>query len=197
MPSFEYYFKYLQGGADILENFLLASDLYWQVGVRPPGGEPPYPQLTLGMIYLTKLRARALASSSNQLSGLEAVLIRIDRNYQSWRFAWGQKATREFRERASQWRNFLEDYRQKPLANYNRYHYEVFRRVIAQLLEADAGSLDDSDHRMIAGLDRSVKSWLITGEFIWEKELIPFLSAEEFWYLYGKLPAQIPGILNR
>jgi hypothetical protein len=196
MPSFDYYFRFLQAGADILENFLLSSNLYWQVGVRPPPGEPPYPQLTLGMIYLTRLRARAFASSNVKQSGLEAVESRIDDCYQTWRFAWGKKAAREIRERASQWRNFLEDYRERPSANYDRYRYEVFRRVLIQLLGPDADELNEADREMVVGLDQLAKVLITRGGFIWEVELQPYFSVDEFWYLYGWLPAQISGDVN-
>jgi hypothetical protein len=41
-------------------------------------------------------------------------------------------------------------------------------------------------------LDGYLKMLLITGQFIWGDDIQAGFPAEEYWYLYGSLPASFP-----
>jgi len=190
MPSFVYDLRYLQAGADVLENFLLASDNYWPIGVGAPEGGAPYPQLTLGNLLLAKARATVQAVSPVEQRQLDQINERIDAIHEQWRTAWSGKASGELRGRLVQWRNFLEDYRENRQANYDRFRYEVFRRVIIELLLPDAEALSSADHEMLDSLDGLLKAVLKPAGFIWETELESAFPKQPYWFLYGYLPGE-------
>lgn len=192
MPSFVYEFRFLQAGAEILEDFLLSPDVYWPIGIQAPSGETPYPQLSLGCLALAQTRAQVKAQSQPEKVQYERVLAEIQAVHEKWRVAWGNKAANECRSRLTQWRNFLEDYREKPAADYDRFAYEVTRRVVLQLLSADA-ALSSIEQELISGLDGLLDSLLVRGEFIWEADLQTAFPEQTFWFLYGRLPKEIGG----
>ena len=190
MPSAEYDIRYLQAGMSLLEDYLLSADLYWPVGASPPPGEPPYPRLTLGGMLLARKRAQAYSLTTNQQAEFAQLVQQMDAVRSRWRSAWGQKAAREFRSRLNLWGNFLEDYRENPSANADRYRYEVGRRVQLQLLADEAIDLPQSDLDLLNGLDRVLQAALIPGRFIWDEELASGFPRETYWYLYGNLKSR-------
>ncbi len=193
MPSFAYDLRYLYAGAEVLENFLLSKDIYWPVGVQAPSGEAPYPQLSLGGLALAQARAQAHAHSPDEARQLERALEGIEAARQQWRTAWGTKSANEIRARLTQWRNYLEDYREDPAANYNRYSYEVFRRVIITLLETQTNEMSAAEQELLRGLDALLKTLLTQDAFIWDADLQRAFERLTFWYLYGRLPDEIDG----
>jgi hypothetical protein len=193
MPSFEYDVRYLQAGLEVLQEYLLSPDLYWPAGVKPPTGDPPYPQLTLGNLLLARQRAAALADTLEKRTRLAALVERLEGLFSQWRAAWGRKAAQEVRARQTQWANYLDDYREQPEANYDRYPYEVFRRAVIHLLTPQADGLENADHDMIAGLDRRLGELLSPGDFVWSDELKGQFPLQEYWYLYGRLLGKLLG----
>jgi hypothetical protein len=191
MASLIYDLRYLQTGAEILEIFLLSQDVYWPVGIQAPPGEAPYPQLSLGGLALAQARAQVHVHTPDEAKQLQWALEQIDGTHQQWRGAWGNKAAREISARLNQWRTYLEDYREHPQANYDRYGYEVFRRVIIALLMIQTDGMRDAEQEMLHGLDALVKALLAPGEFIWETDLERAFPRDPFWYLYGLLPKEI------
>jgi hypothetical protein len=111
----------------------------------------------------------------------------IDVNRTHWRAAWTKKAEREFTARLRLWRNFIEEYRQNPAANIDRYNYEVSRRVMLYFLQAEATQISEPEQEMLAGLDKILLAVLIPGEFIWDDELRYSFPPQIFPYLYGTL----------
>jgi hypothetical protein len=190
MPSFVYDLRYLQAGADVLENFLLASEIYWPIGVGAPEGEAPYPQLTLGGLLLAQARATVKALSPVEQRQLDQVSERMGEIRRLWRAAWATKASGELRGRLVQWRNFLEDYRENRQANDDRFRYEVFRRVIIELLLPDAEALTSAESEMLDSLDGLLKAVLKPAGFIWEAELASAFPKQPYWFLYGYLPGE-------
>ena len=73
MPSVDYELRYLQAGISVLEDYILANDLYWPIGVRAESGNPPYPRLTLGGMLFAQKKARARSLNSNQQGELEDI----------------------------------------------------------------------------------------------------------------------------
>jgi hypothetical protein len=185
--STEYDLRYLESGLIDLEGYLLSKELYWPVGAVPPAGDPPYPRLTLGNLLLshTRLGARDLAPA--QQEKLERQDRRLEETRARWRSAWEGKAQREFQVRLNLWREFLNEYRQDPGGNADRFLYEANRRVLLDLLEPEAGTISPAEREMLSGLDGLLKAVFVPGGFVWDPELQKAFPESKYWYLYGKL----------
>ena len=95
--------------------------------------------------------------------------------------------THAFRARLKLWSNFLEDHRQNPEANVDRYHYEVTRRVQLHLLQPDADDRYEAEDQLLIGLDVYLKAVFVSNGFIWDQELSDGFPPDPYWYLYGHL----------
>jgi hypothetical protein len=191
MPSFEYDLRYLQAGLEQLENYLLANDLYRSIGVGAPSGEPPYPQLTPGGLLLALARMRALAASQAQQSQLSEAERRLDDIRTRWRVAWGKKASADFHARLKLWGDFLNEYRDQTTAHYDRYPYEVSRRVQLNLLAPETLDLPTAEQQALNGLDKLLRVVFIPGPFIWETKLVTSFPQPDYWFLYGDLRKEL------
>ncbi len=183
----DYEVRYLAAFAQVLEQYLLSNELYWPPGISARGGETPYPSLTPGSLCLFRRQARARSSG---MPG-EAEFIRIDNSIanilKAWQVAWARKAAQDFHARLQLWNNYLDDFREKPEANLDRYPYEISRRVQLELLQRDVKQLPDADYSLLGLLDRRLKGVFQPGEFVWEPVLAVEFPRQEFWYLYGKV----------
>jgi hypothetical protein len=185
VPSVEYDLRYFSAGLSELEDYLHAQELYCPLGVLPPAGEPPYPSLTLGNLLLVRARLRARAVSYDLSLKLDGLDHQMETTRTRWLRAWGQKASREFRARLSLWRDYLEDYRQDPDGNTDRYAYEIHRRVELELLKADTDSIPSQELDVLEGLDKLLQSVFLPGKFAWDLELRDGFTQDTYWYLYG------------
>ena len=104
-----------------------------------------------------------------------------------WLTAWRSKAKEEFRSRLHLWGNYLEDLRQDPQGNADRYAYEVSRRVMLQLLLGEAEGIPEAELQMLRGLDGIIEGLMSPGEFVWDKDLAAGFPAQEYPYLYSQL----------
>ncbi len=188
--TIEYDLRYLESGLLDLEGYILSQELYWPVGASAPAGGPPYPRLTLGNLLQSQARLRAHRLAPDQSAGLARLEKRMEETRTRWLSAWRQKTQREFAVRLNLWRDYLEDYRQNPSENVDRYAYEVNRRVILDLLEPQAGSIPPAESEMLSGLDRLLRGIFIPGKFIWDAEIKGGFPAEKYWYLYGRLKTE-------
>jgi hypothetical protein len=170
-----------------LESYLLSDVLYWPLDVSAPAGERPYPRLTLGGLLLARKRVRSLSLSVSQQVDLNNVEDQLDAAKTHWRIAWRKKATRSFKARLDLWRNFLEEYKEEPAANADRYAYEVERRVMLHLLSPEIEELPQAYNDMVAGLDSRLRRSILPGSFLWEPQIASGFPADEYWYLYGTL----------
>lgn len=186
MPSFEYDLKYLQAGLLDLEGYLLSNELYWPIGVSAPPGDPPFPRLTLGGLLMSRARLSGFGLSPEQQAELQRLSTRMDETRSQWRVAWGSKASREFSARLNLWRDFLEEYREKPAANIDRYPYEVRRRAMLELLKPDAESVTAAETELLDGLDKLLKSVFVPGDFVWPDGEMRSFPKSKYWYLYGQ-----------
>jgi hypothetical protein len=194
MPTAEYDLRYVREALDILESYLLSSDIFRNVLVDPPAGEPPYPALTLGGILLSEMRVNALKAGNflqpAEAAAWEELSSRLYILRRKWQKAWNNKAERSFNARLTQWKNFLEDYRQHPQAHANRYAYEVRLRVMLDLLAEQAASLDPHQLDILRSLDAVLRHRLQAGSFIWSEKYISGFPQDRFWYLYGQLSVE-------
>jgi len=192
MPSFYYDLWYLRAGVEQFEHYLLADDIYWHLGVQPPSGEPPYPQLTLGWLLLANKRVGLEADTAKQEAEVSQLSNQLESIQSKWRIAWEQKAAKEFHTRLILWRDYLEEYRSNPEQNYDRYKYEVSRRVLLDLLnQNDSQLIEPVDMDLLSGLDQMIRSILQSSNFIWDANLQSGFDQERYWYLYGLLPKTI------
>jgi len=186
MPSAEYDLRFLQSGIETLESYLLSADLYWPVDARPPAGEPPYPRLTLGGLLLAQTRLHAYHLTDGERARLAQLDEQLDALRGRWRVAWENKALAEIRSRLTLWRNFLEEYRENPENQADRYAYEVGRRVQLHLLSEEA-AMPVAENDLLNGLDKLVRAVFQPGSFIWDDELQTVFPQYTYWYLYGRL----------
>ena len=191
MPSPEYDLRYLKAGIEQLEPYLLSSDVYWSIGARAPAGETPYPQLTIGGLLLARLRAQSSIKTSSQQVELEERSGRLNDLRMRWRVAWEGKASKEFHARLNLWKNFLEEYRANPETQYDRYTYEVTRRVMLHLLGAETENIPQAQRDLLASLDLLLHTIFISGDFIWDVTLTASFPQEQYWYLYGRIPKSL------
>lgn len=185
--SSEYDLSFVSAALPLLEDYLLSKDMYWSLAVKPPAGYPPYPQLTLGGLLLALARLRARQLSSDQSAGLIRLERELEQIRSRWRVAWEKKSQRDFSSRLKMWRDFLEEYRVNPENNYDRYAYEVRKRVMLHLLAGEAGNLPEAELEWLAGLDKLLRAVFVSGDFIWAKDLYGGFPPETYWYLYGQL----------
>lgn len=187
MTSANYDLGYLNAAVNLLQEYLLSDEIYWQLNVSSPSGEPAYPSLTLGGLLLAQARTQARQLSPDQQVQQTQLLQKIDQLKTKWRSAWGKKSKKEFHARLNLWRDFLDDYRRNPYDNVDRYAYEVTRRVMLHLLESEIDEIPQSESILLSGLDGILAGLLTTGEFIWDKELASGFPRGEYPYLYGNL----------
>jgi hypothetical protein len=191
MPTPEYDLRYLKAGIEQLESFLFSSDVYWSIGTRAPAGETPYPQLTIGGLLLARLRAQSSIKTSSQQVELEELSGRLNDLRTRWRVAWEGKASKEFPARLNLWKNFLEEYRANPETQYDRYEYEVTRRVMLHLLDAETDNISQAQRDLLASLDLLLHTVFVSGEFIWDFSLAASFPQEQYLYLYGGIPKSL------
>jgi hypothetical protein len=183
----EYELRFINAGIDQLESYLLSNDIYRPIGVQPPSGGPPYPQLTLGWLLLFRLKAQAICQSGDQRAELELLNSKLGAIRAHWRSAWNNKSKAEFQARLNLWRDFLEEYRRLPGQNFDRYAFEVNRRAMLDLLLLEIEKLPHADKDSLEGLDKLLNTAFIPGEFIWDERFVPSFPRPNFWYLYGSL----------
>jgi len=187
MASADYDLGYLETAAELLESYLLSKEIYWKMNTSSPPGEPSYPSLTLGAVLLALVRIQSRQLNSTQDMRKTKVENKIHQNQVRWRSAWGNKAREEYRSRLDLWSNYLEEFRQDPEENFDRFRYEVRRRVMLDLLSQEADHIPAAQVQMLAGLDRILEALMVPGDFIWDETLATGFSAEEYPYLYLNL----------
>jgi hypothetical protein len=187
MLSPEYDLRFLGAGIEQLESYLLSTDIYRPIGIRTSIGETPYPQLTLGNLLLAQKRAQATVQTQSQRLELNRISQELETSQSHWWVAWGKKANAEFKARLNLWKDFLEEYNQYPESNFDRYGYEVGRRVLLKILSTKVDKLEVADRETSSDLDRFLRTVFLPGDFIWEAKLAASFPETDFWYLYGEL----------
>jgi len=187
-PTVQYELEYMRARLDILQDYLLSDDLYWTIRARPPGGEPSFPQMTISNLLLTNARLSARSLSRNETIEHTNLDEELGRVKQQWRVAWERKANKEFSSRMKLWGNFIDEYRKDPENQYDRYAYEVGRRVMLELLSPSITDAVFAERELLQTLDAILRAVHRPGEFIWEDVLKKGFSRDTYWYLYGRLP---------
>jgi len=192
MPTFEYDRGYVERGIELLESYLLADAAYWPMDIKSPSGEPPYPMLTLEGLLLSRQRLLAYWGYPTDESRAMKLSLALDNIKNHWKVAWENKSARAYKTRLTMWRNYLEEYWGSPESHADRYAYEVRLRVFLTLLSNSNRMVDPSKDGLLTRLDGFLKSVLKPGIFIWGDDTKAGFPLEDYWYLYGNLPALLP-----
>lgn len=182
-PNAAYDMRYLEAALEVLEDFLKSQEMYWNLAVTPPPGEPPYPQLSLGNVLLAwqRLQRPLAVPQVQQRDTLGRALERLRQRYS---VLWEQKARREGQMRARLWAQYVDELgRHEEARAY--YAHEVRHRTILELLREHASLapavLALSDHA-----DRRLRVRFVPGAFVWEPGIAPAFPQPRFWFLYGR-----------
>lgn len=189
MRTFEYDYRYLQAGLEVLVDYLLSGETFWPIDVHPPEGEPEYPQLTLGGLVLSRARLSGYAKSPAQKEQVDKLFADQDLIRSKWMVAWEKKAGHSFSVRLKMWHDFIEEYRNAPQDNADRYPYEVRLRTMLSLLKSEGSRLLPAEEDLLTVLDAYLNTAFSKGGFIWEPEIQAGFPKDDYWYLYGKLPS--------
>jgi len=189
MKSVEYDLRFVKAGLDMLEEYLLSEEVFWPMGANPPQGEPDYPQLTLDWILLAGARLAARQFSIEQKEQVQWLIADLDLNRSRWRVAWEKKARQCFKVRLRMWQGFLQEYKDNPQENADRYAYEVRLRTMLELLRNEYQPQNAEDLESLSRLDKYLRGALMPAGFIWEGEIRAGFPREKYWFLYGRLPA--------
>lgn len=185
MPSVSYDFGYLTAGIDEIESFLLSKNLFWSISTAPPYGEPAYPRLTIGGLFLSNNRLRARNLDLSQKMILDSLEMKIDYYRTNWRSTWEMKAQREFKSRYRQWHHYINELLLNPEENIPYYGSEVRVRVLIELLLSEIGSPENNNIYQLTRLDSLLKSIFVTGTFVWDDEISSGFDEDQYWYLWG------------
>jgi len=191
MKTFDYDFRYIQAGLEVLSDYLLSDEVFWPLSVRSPVGEPDYPQLTLGGLLLSHARLEAYQKSHDQTVQLDQLNSKLDLVRSKWRVAWETKAVHSFSVRLRMWRDFIEDYKSSPQENTDRYPYEVRLRAMLSLLNSESRGKNRAEVDLLSALDAYLKTILVVNSFVWEPGVQNGFPANVYWYLYGYLPTTV------
>ncbi len=186
-PSLNHDLRYLRAALDQLEDYLLSKEIYWSGSVYSPDHAGNFPPLTLGWVLFYLQRAAALAQSAKQSGEYSRIDQAIQVKRSKWLHAWETKARSEFSSRLRLWRDFLEEYRHHPEDHFDRYRYEVQKRVLLALLLQEAGEVQNAELELLNALDQLLENCFVSGAFIWEPVFQSAFPKESYWYLYGTL----------
>ena len=164
-----------------MEDYLLSDELFWNLS--------GHSMLTLGGLYLAKVRLESASLSSADNVRFSEALNRMEMLSSKWRVAFENKIQREITSRLNLWQNYLADYWNSPDDHGDAYVREVRWRVMLQLLiEAVAGNFNEK--KILKALDERLKFSFKPGEFIWPEELSGTYNEQDYWFLYGNLPTK-------
>ena len=165
-----------------LDAYLLSEQIYWPLSARGGGTMPKF---TLGALLLAVKRGmgerpggRFEYERSNRL---------LDTIRRKQKTAWEAKAAAEFRARLTLWTNFMNEYNRDREEHAGRYGYEVGRRVMLGLLQAETTQIPAAFVESLSGLDALLRGVFVPGAFIWEPEMRDVFPEGVYWYLYGSL----------
>jgi len=171
-----------------LEDYLLSAELFWPLQRRAGSGEPPYPKLSLGSLFLTldELEASESDLAPALAARLRSLRSRVEALRSKWAAAIQRKAAQELKSRVNLWRAYLTDLEESPRAA-ELFPQEARQRVMAARLEAASGDLPEgaSSRRALQEVDSRLRQRFNPGAFIWDRRLARVYPASEFWFLYG------------
>lgn len=183
--------RYLEAGAEVLEDYLLSSHLFWDISSTASKGRRKLPNLTMGGLLLAWKLAQAGARTTEQVARFERASAKVEAVHRRWQVAWENKCRQSFLNRLNMWRNFIEEYRDQPEENADRFAYEVRWRAMLHLLQAEGQPIEPAVLNLLEMMDKILRHVLRPGPFVWQEELSGGFPQEEYWFLYGQLPREL------
>jgi hypothetical protein len=191
MATTEDHLRYLEGGVEVLDDYLLSSEMFWSVGVPAAEEGVELPQLTMGGLLLSRAIVRGSRLSAGQRERFEKVDTHIEEVRTRWRVAWERKCQHSFSTRLTTWRDFLVEYRAQPEEHADRYANVVKFRVMLQLLLKEKVQIGEAELGLLSTMDKILHNILQPGPFIWDAQQAEGFPVDEYWFLYGHLPNRI------
>ena len=186
---FDYEAAYLRAGLEQLKAYLLADELYWNLGLRQERGRAPYPQMTLGNLLLAKARAAGAAQGAEEQRELAAMSKELEAMLGEWRSAAEAKAEQEFGVRLRQWGRSMLDFGEAPSRHAASYASEVRVRAELALLAGYLPRAAKEPRGELAEWDTRLRRLSTAGDFVWEQELEGAFPKGAWWYLWVTLKA--------
>jgi len=169
--------------------YLKSDVVFW-----PMGGKAHMPALTLGGLLFVRRRlsARQARLDPARLTEYTALDREADSSFARWPVNIEKKAVKEISSRLNVWASALDECTDSPAACAENYSASVTNRVyLAMLLPMVEKVAAAEAHRSrLALLDQRLRNLIISGEFVWDAELVPAFPQQEFWFLYGRPQAK-------
>ena len=144
-----------------------------------------YPRLTLGGILLALRLSQAKDLTPQQKKDLHTCETILNTTRLRWQVAWGRKSQREFLSRLRQWQNYVNDLIKDPENQIPYYSSEIRLRGFISLLYPEMEKPDKEYLELLDGLDTTLRSIFIPGDFVWDEEVAAGFPRDTFWYLWG------------
>jgi hypothetical protein len=174
----------LKAMAEELPAAILAEGVFW-----PLGGPSDFPQLSMGMVLLTRTRLQAAeaALTPAQCAEREAAERACETTLARWPVAAENKAAPELRVRVNSWAAFLRDCREANAAE--AWPSAVTHRAIAALLLQRFPRLaETAEAQRLPTLDAALRAYLRPGRFVWAPDYEAGFPPEAFWFLHISPP---------
>lgn len=188
---YSYEVDFLRAGLKQLKPYLLSDEVFWSLGLRLLRSTPPYPQLTLGNLLLSKARLSGLQSgqalSAEQQDEMESLNAELEKTHEDWQVAWMGKAQKEFELRLRQWARYLDELSQVPGRHTASFANAVRVRALLELLRGYLPDSVDGVRSEVGVLDQRLKRVTRVGEFIWEEAVKAAFPQDDYWFLYTEL----------
>ncbi len=169
-----------------MDEYLRSDVLYWKMS------DAQMPMLTLGGYLMREYRLLALRDllDNAEQARLDTAVAQYNQAVEGKIVRFEQKAKKELGVRTRQWGRYLDDVRKEPeLAGIN-YETAVTNRVMitAMLdrLAAPPYQLDGGLQEAVENLDKGLRPYWKSGEFVWPAEWKPAYPQEKYWWLYGR-----------
>ena len=187
MHPHEYNLNLVSYMLEEIEDYILSSEVFWPLSKRSPTGSP-LPRLTLGGLTLTlnELKAQENDLSPSQRADHDKLLLQMERVRVKWAVGLERKAAQELRSRLYLWRAYLNDIEER-VDTAENYPYEVRYRVMFEHL-ADLSIRQPETRPWVdemRSLDTRLRSFFVSGDFVWDARLEEIYPQSTFWYLYG------------
>ncbi len=180
MERVEYEAAYIKEGLDQFKPFLLSPEIFWNIQLKRPAKQPPYPQLSLGNMLLAVHIIKSDAKLEDHLKLIES----FKQIKREWVRAWQKKAELEFNYRMKQWLRFLADLQGAKTQSESSFKNDIRIRVLLELLQ---NQLKDNGEHVIDELntlDLQFHQLMKAADFVWPSDIQGAFASEDYWFLY-------------
>jgi len=178
---------FLHASIPELQAYMLSKEVFWPVYYGRHLNSTNISKLTLGNIYLSFERLRALNLPESVATELELLEHDFQQFQSQWKANLIKKGTDEITTRINLWNNYLKEVDKKSFFNQSEYSHNVRWRVIVQLLIEQDVPISAIAQELLSVCDGYLKKNFHISDFIWQEPYINKFGPEKFWYLYMTL----------